>query len=133
MTTTTTIIIRDIDKADALDALRDSLTKDGFIFDVVEEAAPGSAAPTYDPNAFRFEEIAHRAERLYVAVMEREQLTNETETNKLEALGCFWLAANFQNVSDALAHSYGNEPFPVGQSFDDFVKAFLGEEAYEQL
>jgi hypothetical protein len=133
---TMTITIHDVDEAEFQEVLRAATAAAGANEVTSYDSTPMacSAGPSiHDPNAFRFEDIAHRAERLFIAFMEREQLSSETEISKIEALACFWLSANFQTVKEALAHSYADDAFPVGKSFDDFVESFLGEGRYEQL
>lgn len=135
MTMTITITIHNVDEAEFQEVLRAATAAAGANEVTSYDSTPmsGSAGPIHDPNAYRFEDIANRAERLFTAFMEREQMSSKTEISKIEALACFWLSANFQTVSDAIAHTYGDDPFPVGKDFDEFVESFLGEGRYEQL
>lgn len=122
------------------DAMLAEIVEMGLLAQVEDDEAPrldapgiNSAGPVHDPNAYRFERIERLARDLLIATQEREGLTSETKVNKLEALACFWVAANFDTVRSALLHSFGDDQFPVGKNFDDFVKSFLGEEAYDKL
>jgi hypothetical protein len=134
------IIIDDIPD-DEFDGIHDALAEMGLIFQVVDNdllsddgaATPGASAEVWMENDHEHWCIRSHAERLFNAAMAREPLDAKTPEMKATVLACFWAATCFANVSVAIAHTYGDDPLPVGKSFDEFVRGFLTPEGLEEL
>lgn len=113
--------------------IKAELPTDDEPMQAIDATSLGSAAPICQDTGTEHWRVEQLAQKLFIASQAREALTPATAVNKLEALACFWAAANFVTVSAALAHTYGDDGLPVGKDFDEFVETFLGKERCEEL